>query len=209
MVEIDGSRNGDGTVTYDKGGWVFWMLMEHLGEERMDAGVRAFIGKFLEGPDFPLLQDFVEAMRPHAPDAAAYDAFVQQWFFDVAVPEFTVESAESVPPATAGGVWRTVVAVRNAGTGTVPLEVAVTNGEDRWPAVSVVRTAEERAAAAVQRTEYADARARATIAPGETVEFVIESAFEPRKALVDPDVRTLMLNRKSAERDVRQVTPAT
>ena len=82
-------------------------------------------------------------------------------------------------------------------------------GENRWPEASVVRTAEERAAAATPRTEYADARARATIAPGETVEFVIESAFEPRKALVDPDVRTLMLNRKSAERDVRQVTPAT
>jgi hypothetical protein len=27
--------------------------------------------------------------------------------------------------------------------------------------------------------------------------------------VVDPDVRTLMLNRKSAERDVREVTPAT
>lgn len=209
MVEIDGSRRGDGTVTYDKGGWVFWMLMEHLGEERMDAGVREFIGRFLTGPDFPLLQDFVEAMRPHAPDAAAYDAFVKQWFFDVVVPEFTVESAEAVPPATAGGAWKTVVKLRNAGTGTVPLEVAVTNGEDRWPEASVVRTAEERAAAATQRPEYRDARVRRTIGPGETVELTLESDFRPTKAVVDPDVRTLMLNRKSAERDVREVTPAT
>jgi hypothetical protein len=148
-------------------------------------------------------------MRPHAPDAAAYDAFVKQWFFDVVVPEFTVESAEAVPPATAGGAWKTVVKLRNAGTGTVPLEVAVTNGEERWPESSVVRTAEERTAAATQRPEYRDARVRRTIGPGETVELTLESDFRPTKAVVDPDVRTLMLNRKSAERDVREVTPAT
>jgi hypothetical protein len=202
MVQIDGSRNGDGTVTYDKGGWVFWMLMEHMGEERMGAGVRAFIERFLHGPDFPLLQDFVEALRPHAPDAAAYDAFVKQWFFDVVVPEFKVESAETAADPAGGGRWRTTLKVRNAGTGTVPLEVAVTNGEERWPEASVTRTPEERAAAATQRAEYADARASATIAAGETVEFVIESAFEPKKAVIDPDVRTLMLNRKTAERDI-------
>ena len=202
MVQIDGSRNGDGTVTYDKGGWVFWMLMEHMGEERMDAGVREFIGKFLTGPDFPLLQDFVEAMRPHAPDPAAYDAFVKQWFFDVAVPEFKVESVESAADPAGNGRWRTTVKVRNAGTGTVPLEVAVTNGEERWPDSSVTRTREERAAAATQRAEYADARAKAMVAGGETAEFAIESAFEPKKAVVDPDVRTLMLNRKTAERAV-------
>jgi hypothetical protein len=31
---------------------------------------------------------------------------------------------------------------------------------------------------------------------------VIASEFEPKKVLVDPDVRTLMLNRKAAERDI-------
>jgi hypothetical protein len=202
MTETDGSRSGDQTVTYDKGGWVFWMLMEHMGEERMDAGMREFIGKFKDGPDHPLLQDLVEALRPHAPDAAAYDAFTKQWFYDVVVPELKVESAVTTAPADAGGTWRTVLKVRNAGTGTVPLEVAVTNGEERWPEAEVCRTPEQREVAAKQRDEYRDARARATIAAGETVEYVIESPFEPRKAVVDPDVRTLMLNRKLAEADV-------
>ncbi|MFM8697595.1 MAG: M1 family aminopeptidase, partial [Phycisphaerales bacterium] len=55
MTETDGSRSGDTTVTYDKGGWVFWMLMEHMGEERMDAAMREFIGRFKDGPDHPLL----------------------------------------------------------------------------------------------------------------------------------------------------------
>jgi aminopeptidase N len=209
MTETDGSRSGDTTVTYDKGGWVFWMLMEHIGEERMDAGMREFIGKFMAGPDHPLLQDLVESLRAHAPDPAAYDAFTKQWFFDVVVPEFKVESAEATAPSEAGGRWRTVVKVRNAGTGTVPLEVAVTNGEERWPPAAVCRTPEERAAAATQRAEYRDARDRRTIAAGEAVEFVVESDFEPAKAVVDPDVRTLMLNRKLAESDVTGVTQAT
>jgi aminopeptidase N len=202
MTETDGSRSGDQTVTYDKGGWVFWMLMEHMGEERMDAAMRDFIGAFKDGPDFPLLQDLVEALRPHAPDAAAYDAFTKQWFYDVVVPEFKVESATVTAPAKDGDPWRTVITVRNANTATVPLEVAVTNGEERWPDASICRTPKERAAAATQRPEYRDARARGTISAGETIALTIESDFKPTKAVVDPDVRTLMLNRKLAERDL-------
>ena len=201
MTETDGSRSGDQTVTYDKGGWVFWMLMEHLGENRMDSAMRDFIGRFQDGPDHPLLQDLVEALRPHATDAAVYDAFTKQWFFDVVVPEFKVESAVVSEPTAAGGPWRTVVTVKNIGTGTVPLEVAVTNGEERWPEAAVCRTPEERAAAALQRPEYRDARAKRTISAGEAVEFTLESDFKPTKAVVDPDVRTLMLNRKLAEAD--------
>jgi aminopeptidase N len=202
MTETDGSRSGDQTVTYDKGGWVFWMLMEHMGEERMDAAMRDFIGAFKDGPDFPLLQDLVEALRPHAPDTAAYDAFTKQWFYDVVVPEFKVESATVTAPAKDGDPWRTVITVRNANTATVPLEVAVTNGEERWPEASICRTPKERAAAATQRPEYRDARARGTISAGETIALTIESDFKPTKAVVDPDVRTLMLNRKLAERDL-------
>jgi hypothetical protein len=46
------------------------------------------------------------------------------------------------------------------------------------------------------------------VGPGEKAEFVVESPFKPTKAVVDPDVRMLMLNRKAAEGDVRAVTPA-
>ena len=115
------------------------------------------------------------------------------------VPEFKIDSAIASEPPAEGGTWRTVLSVRNVGTGTVPLELAVTNGEERWPAAAIVRTAEERAAAAAQRPEYQDARSQLTVGPGETVEVTIESPFRPVKAVVDPDVRTLMLNRKDAE----------
>src|SRR5690606_6560042 len=33
LVLIDGSRPGDNTVTYDKGGWVFWMLHDLMGAD--------------------------------------------------------------------------------------------------------------------------------------------------------------------------------
>jgi hypothetical protein len=80
--------------------------------------------------------------------------------------------------------------------------VAVTNGQDRWPAERLARTPEERAEDATQRAEYRDARAACTIGPGETVELTIESPFKPTKVVIDPDVRTLMLNRKQATRDL-------
>ena len=205
MTEVDGNRRGDTTVTYDKGGWVFWMLMELLGQEKMDEGLHAFIGKFKDGPDYPLLQDFVESMRPFAKDPAAYDAFVDQWFLGVVVPEIKVDSATCTAPAKEGDPWRTVVKVRNAGTGTVTLEMAVTNGKDRWPEASLPRTAEERAAAATQSEDFRDARALQVIAADQELEYVFETPFEPKKAVADPDVRTLMLGRKTAEADV---TPA-
>lgn len=205
MTEVDGNRRGDTEVTYDKGGWVFWMMMELLGQEKMDEGLQAFIGKFKDGPDYPLLQDFVESMRPFAKDPAAYDAFVDQWFLGVVVPEIKVDSATCTAPAKEGDPWRTVVKVRNAGTGTVTLEMAVTNGKDRWPEASLPRTAEERAAAATQSEDFRDARASQVIAADQELEYVFETPFEPKKAVADPDVRTLMLGRKTAEADV---TPA-
>ena len=46
MVKIDGSQPGDTTVTYDKGGWVFWMLLQHMGRERTLDGIREFIEQY-------------------------------------------------------------------------------------------------------------------------------------------------------------------
>ena len=168
----------------------------------MDAAMREFIGKFMAGPDHPLLQDLVESLRPYAPDAAAYDAFTKQWFFDVVVPEFKIESAESQAPASPGARWRTRVRFQNAGTGSVRVEVAVTNGEERWPKAKVLRTPQERAEAAAQRSEYRDAREIQVVTGGATREVEIESDFEPKEVTIDPDVRVLMLNRKAARADV-------
>ena len=66
LVKIDGTRPGDTTVTYDKGGWVFWMLLNHMGRDRALEGIRAFFKTYHGNPDHPVLQDFLAAMRPFA-----------------------------------------------------------------------------------------------------------------------------------------------
>ena len=74
LVKITGEQPGDTTVTYDKGGWVFWMLLNQMGRDRALAGMQAFIKTYHGNPDHPVLQDFLAAMRPFAADAAAFDA---------------------------------------------------------------------------------------------------------------------------------------
>jgi ABC-type transport system involved in multi-copper enzyme maturation permease subunit len=140
LVKIDGSRPGDRTCTYDKGGWVAWMLLNKMGRENALHGCQAFIREFEKGPDHPVLQDFIATMRKFAPDVADFDEFVQQWFFKVIVPEYKltegtkqrVADTKLNGDASAGEQWEAHVRVENIGTGTMPIEVAATRGE-RWP----------------------------------------------------------------------------
>ena len=176
----DGTRPGDQVVTYPRAGFVFWMLREAMGEERMLEGLRAFVVKWKdgvetpEGLDFPLIEDLVESLRPFAPDAAAFDAFVGQWIFGTALPELEVEGAS----ADGGdGAFTTVAELRNIGTGTVEVVVRVIGGE---PA------------------EVADATVR--LAPGDAAPIAIASPFKPARLVVDPEVRLLFAGRKRCEK---------
>jgi ABC-2 type transport system permease protein len=184
MVKIDGSRDGDQTVTYDKGGWVFWMMQRHMGRERALAGLRQFIAEWHDGPDYPVLQDFTASLRPFAPDPAAYDAFVRQWFHEVVVPEYRLGGvrAEKIP---AQGGWEVTVRVKNAGTGRMPVEVAAVRGE-RFPEDGKPNTG------------YQDARATVTLGAGEEKTVRIRAPFEPERVVVDPDIQVLQLRRKAA-----------
>ncbi|MCP3911893.1 MAG: M1 family metallopeptidase, partial [Actinomycetia bacterium] len=94
LVWTDGSKAGDTTVTYDKGGWVFWMLLQEMGRERGLAGISDFIHRYAESDDYPVLQDFLAVMRQHAEDVETFDAFADQWFHDVVVPQYRFTSAE-------------------------------------------------------------------------------------------------------------------
>ena len=96
LVKITGERPGDTTVTYDKGGWVFWMLMNQMGREKALAGMQAFIKAYHGNTDHPVLQDFLASMRPFAADAAAFDAFTHQWFYEVVVPEYRLSEPKKV-----------------------------------------------------------------------------------------------------------------
>lgn len=186
LVWTDGSREGDQTVTYDKGGWVFWMLMQQMGRERALTGLRQFIADWADHPDHPVLQDFIASMRPFAPDAAAYDAFTRQWFHEVVIPMYELSG---VRREKRGAGWEVVARVKNSGTGRMPVEVAAVRGE---------RFTEEGKPVA----GYRDARTRVVLGAGEEKEVRIACAFVPERLVADPDVRVLQLRRKTAVAEI-------
>jgi len=179
-----GDKPADNTVIYDKGGWVFYMLHNLMGEEASLAGIQAFISHYANvDDDYPVLQDYVRVLREHAPDLEAYDAFVEQWFFDVEVPEYRLSDVEK---SDASGGWVVTATLENRGTGRTTVEIAATRGE-RFPDAD-----------AAQSVAYEEARTTVTLDEGERVELRIPSDFEPQRLVVDPDVQVLMLQRNRA-----------
>ena len=185
------------------------MLMDHMGRDAMLAGLKDFIVQYQNGPDFPLLQNFVAVMRTHATDVAAFDAFTTQWFERVVLPEFKVHDAKITGPvAGAAGepdMWTTTAVVENVGTGTVPVDIAV---EGKKPVVAKadskvatdanVDTAKPETAPPAPRvltkvTLGADGTDQSKV----TIE--IKTPFAPAQIVVDPDVRVLQARRKLAQ----------
>ena len=189
LLRLDGSKAGDQTVTYDKSGWVFWMLMDRMGREPTLRGMKEFIAAYDGNRDHPVLHDFVEHMRRYAPDTASYDDFVRQWFDTVVVPEYRVHNAKTVA-APAGGGWVTTAEVENVGTGRMPIEVAAIRGE-RFPSDTTKD--------AKKAEPYAAETVSITLGGKEKQTITIRSSFKPEKVVVDPSVRVLQLRRQSAE----------
>ena len=182
LVWVDGSKNGDTTVMYDKGGWVMWMLHDLMGEEACFAGVQSFIRKWSEGVDYPVLHDLVRDMRDHAPDPEAYDAFVEQWFHDVVVPEYRFHDFEK---REEGGRWVVTAQLENVGGSRMPVEVQVARGE-RFPDEGD------------EAEPWNEERTTVWIGPGEKIDVSLSSDFEPTSLGVDPDAKILMLERPRA-----------
>lgn len=183
LVKTEMNRPGDFTLAYDKGAWVYWMLLQEIGRDQMIAGLQAFIEQWRGGPDHPLLVDFLENMRPFAEDAEGFDRMTDQWFRDVVVPEYRLtEASRRQLPA---GAWEVTALVTNRGTGTMPVEVATVRGhrfDDEGQALK----------------DYLDARTEILLAAGESRQVVLHSVFEPEGLVVDPDVLVLQLNRSAA-----------
>ncbi len=189
MYRVDGSKDGDNTLWYNKGGWVFWMLADRMGRQNALRGMKDFVTKYYGNPDHPVLYDFTDHMRRYASDTAAYNDFVKQWFDSVVVPEYRVRDVKRTRVDSDGTSWETSATIENAGTGRMPVEVAVSRG---------VRFPNDSSATKADSTRYADARVTITLDGGANQRVVIRSAFEPEQVVVDPDVRVLQLRRKSA-----------
>jgi hypothetical protein len=199
MVRLSGTRPGDQVVTYDKAGWVFWMMMEMMGRDAMLAGLQEFIRTYQDGPDFPLLQDLLVVMRRHATDLTAFDAFARQWFEQVVLPEFKLWDLKVTKAGQ--GAWVVEGTLENAGTGSVAVEVAAIGAEPKppKPAPSTPQGSDAETTAKPAPAKAPDARATVAIAAGERKPFRIECSFEPLKAKVDPDAHMLQVRRKLAE----------
>jgi len=182
MVKIDGSRPGDTTVTYDKMGWVMWMLLQQMGRDNLLRALHDFQDVYAENPDHPVLQDLTGFLRPYAADPVAYDAFVRQWFHEVVVPEYVVTEASR---AAVGGGWDVTAKVTNRGSATMPVEVAAVRGE-RF---------DEKGA---PKSGYQEAHASVTLGKGESRQVRIRCPFQPERVVVDPEVRVLQLRRNTA-----------
>jgi hypothetical protein len=183
---------GDRAVMYDRGGWVFWMMTKTMGWDAAIAGLRDYIATYSDNPDHPLVEDFVEVMRRHAPDTAAFDAFTKQWVFDKVVPQYLVSDARSEKD---GDSWVVRANIENVGTGSATVTIAGTKGK---------RFSDRKAQPEPKPSEaYADSRTTVTLAAGEKKPITIRCAFEPEKLVVDPDVELLMLQRQKAEVKLR------
>ena len=194
MYDIDGKHASDETVTYDRGGWVFWMLYDFMGHDRALAGVQHFIRTWSESRDHAALQDFVAAMRPYAADPVAYDAFVKEWFEDRAMPEYRITSATK---RKQGDGYDVTVTVQNTGTGRMPVEISAAAGE-RWKKPGARSSRGGIRPPAQPNPEYREARGKVTLGSGESGTVTIHCAFAPKQVVVDPDVRILQLRRKQA-----------
>jgi hypothetical protein len=178
----DGSAT-DETATYDKGAWVLWMLQRQVGRERMLASLQSFLRRFQASRDHPALQDLIDAIRPAAESPAEFQAFVDQWFFDVVLPEFQVRDAVVRP---AGTGWTVSATIENVGTGSVTVEVAAQRGEGGpGPAVGEG----ERAASAIVTIR---------LAPGSPRRVTWTVPFRPDRVVVDPAVHVLQHHRAEA-----------
>jgi ABC-type transport system involved in multi-copper enzyme maturation permease subunit len=202
LVKIDGTRDGDGTVMYDKGGWVVWMLLNHMGRENALEGMRTFIDTWGTSDDHPLLEDFVATLRPFAPDVEAYDAFCAQWFFDVVVPEYALEDGDV--EKREDGTWDVTIRVRNKGTGRMPVVVAASSGT-RFPEEDPEAAPDPGSTNVVEASSwlddedrYQEVRVTANLEPGKAELVILRCTFEPERVVVDPDAVVLQLNREHA-----------
>jgi ABC-2 type transport system permease protein len=172
-------RPGDETVIYDKGSWVFWMMKNLLGRDQMFAGLTSFIKKWHLGPDHPVMEDFVADMRPYASDQQVYDAFVRQWIFEVKMPEYRY--IEKPQKNQNGKSWIVNAVIKNVGNASMPVDVAVTNG-NRYE----------------KNEEYRESRIQIQLAPEEQRSVTIHCDFDPSRIVVDPDIQVFQLQRNAA-----------
>jgi hypothetical protein len=182
LSDFDDGSPDSHTLLYHRAGWVFWMLAQRMGFEASDVAHRQFVARFSDRHAFPVLEDYIDCMRSHV-DPRVVDAFSGQWLKRQTVAQYAIKVLDSRPFA---GGWRTTVQVVDLGATGGQVEVAITNGVARWGA-GKSETPDFRSAI---RTVSFDA--------SDTAQLTVDTAFEAREAIVDPNVKILQIGRSSA-----------
>ena len=185
MTRVDGSRPGDGVVTYPRSGFVFWMLRGLMGEDAMLAGLKDFVVRWCEGVetedglDFPLIEDLIESLRPHAPDPEKFDSFVSQWVKGKALPELEVTDTLVSQDQTG---YIVTGKLTNLGTGEATVRLRFLDGESTKNG---------------KKPEFQEVTV--SVKAGETISFQAQTRFKPVNLVCDPDVELLFAGRKRTE----------
>ncbi|MEM8487745.1 MAG: M1 family aminopeptidase [Bacteroidota bacterium] len=174
-------------VAYNKGAWVMWMLQQQMGREALIAGLHGFTTTYNVMQDtmpaaLPTLQDMLNHLRAQSLDAKAFDAFVAQWFGEVALPRFQLSK---VTREQVDGMWEVRGTIVNAGTGVVPTEVSVVQQMPDYERRKLTYEGEIAIETVVVHTDE-----------GRT--FTIRTAFEPEGVLIDPHLKVLQRDRYKA-----------
>ncbi|MBI1325058.1 hypothetical protein GC170_17985 [bacterium] len=196
LNKVDGSKPTDQTVTYERGGWVFWMLSRLMGVEAFHKGLAEMIRKYPAGSqDAPLVEDLLEVLREHAPDKPAFDRFADQWIKGKALPNMFLDDVK-VADGTTAESRKVTGKVRNDGTGTVEVEVAASVGRRFPPGKSWLPAPPEKKPG----EPYKDVRTKVSVEPGKSVDFTIDTPFLPEKVTLDPDLNLLLIGRDRSEK---------
>ncbi len=188
LATRDGSANDEAVLSW-RGAWVMWMLRDQLGRAVFDDALKTYATAQVAGalgtvPTRATARDLLARLRTRATDTAAFDAFVTQWMDGSALPEFQMQLL-AITPDSAG--WSTTVSVRNAGTGSVSVDVV-------WATDTVDRSASNKDADVAR----VGARRRVTLSEGETREVSAHTRLPATRVIADPDVRILQRNRVRA-----------
>lgn len=186
LARMSGGKSGSVVVTYQRGGWVFWMLMDQvMGRDAMLTGLRDFLNRYRSSPNHPVLDDLLHALREHASNRDKFDAFANVWFYDTSLPQFTLSDVKAVKLPNAekrkhgGATWKTTARLCNVGTGTVGVTLgAMANFNPTNVSIK-------------------------PFAPGDAgTPVTLYTEAKPETLTVDPDVNVLQTGRDAAEVNV-------
>ncbi|BDI30354.1 hypothetical protein CCAX7_24050 [Capsulimonas corticalis] len=177
LAWTDGSKSGDQAVTYDKGGWAFYMLAQQMGWANAQRGFQKFLATYRHSDKTPTLTNLTDTLREFAPDKTGFDDAVQLWLHQTDIPEYQLSDVHR--SRMRDGRWLATAQVKNIGGGRPVVEVGA------W----------------IEKSGSTQAQWRlGPMTPGEdsTGNYKYVGPGKPTRIVVDPNVKTLQRNRENA-----------